>query len=67
MGARLACADLSHAVLEGADLRDADLTLANLHAVRDRGAIWTGASTAAAKRTDLDRLEAEAWLPPQDP
>ena len=66
MGAKLAHADLSYADVSGADLRDADLFTANLHALADAGALWTGASLAGARRTDLDRLEAEAWMPPQD-
>ena len=67
VGARLDHADLSHADLSGADLRDASFFHANLHALRDKGALWTGASTVGARATDIDRLEAEAWMPPQDP
>jgi hypothetical protein len=28
---------------------------------------WAGADAASARRTDIDRLEAEAWLPPERP
>ncbi len=60
--ANLQRADLSHADVAGADFTLADLSLANLHAVRDSVGTWAGASAGAARRTDLDRQEAEAWL-----
>jgi len=67
VGARLDHADLSHADVSGADLRNASLVHANLHALRDRNALFTGAKLGGARRTDLDRLEAEVWLPPRRP
>jgi uncharacterized protein YjbI with pentapeptide repeats len=66
VGARLDFADLSNADLSSADFRDASLLRANLHAVRDSGALFTGATLVGVRHTDLDRLEAEAWMPPQD-
>jgi hypothetical protein len=50
-----------------ADFSFADLHLANLHDLKDAGTSWSGAGLASAVRTDLDRLEAEAWLPPERP
>jgi uncharacterized protein YjbI with pentapeptide repeats len=63
-GARLDHADLSHANVTGADLRAASLVHANLHALRDEDALYADAKLTGARRTDLDRLEAEVWLPP---
>jgi hypothetical protein len=41
--------------------------MANLHAVRDSVATWAGADAGSARRTDQDRLEAEAWVQPARP
>ncbi|MCK6592436.1 MAG: pentapeptide repeat-containing protein, partial [Polyangiaceae bacterium] len=66
-GAKLNFADFSHADVSTADFSGADLSRANLHNVRDQGALWGGASLLSVKRTDVDRLEAEAWQPPELP
>ncbi len=61
--ADLTGADLTSAYVSGADFTDADLFTANLHAVKDAKATYTGATMTAVRRTDVDRLEAEAWQP----
>jgi hypothetical protein len=38
--------------------------MANLHNIRGDKAKWAGAALVGVKRTDIDRLEAEVWLPP---
>src|SRR5262249_9199903 len=67
VGAKLQHSDLSHADLTGADCTDADLFRANLHGIHDKDVRWTGASLGAARRTDVDRLEAEGWMAPKYP
>jgi len=37
----------------------------NLHNVSDGGARYEGANLTSARRTDLDRLEGEAYRPPK--
>jgi uncharacterized protein YjbI with pentapeptide repeats len=60
----LTYADFAYALLDSASFRDADLTHAKLHAVRDRDTIWDGAVLKHVERTDKDRGEAESWKPP---
>ena len=67
VGARMDYADLSHADLTNADLGGADLFTAVLHHVKDDGASFARANLRAVKRTDVERLEAEAWQPPPRP
>ena len=57
-------ADLSHSDVSGADFTGATLLWASLHAVKDRGTIW-GASKSSARPPDMDRLNAEGWMPPK--
>jgi hypothetical protein len=56
---------LSHAKLERALFGGANLLYVNLHNVADTGARFEGALTTMLRRTDFDRLEAEAYRPPQ--
>jgi uncharacterized protein YjbI with pentapeptide repeats len=58
-GCDLTYADLSHAVLEDADLVGATLLRANLHEIKDQGARIPDRS--AALPTDPDRKLAETW------
>jgi uncharacterized protein YjbI with pentapeptide repeats len=63
-GARLEFADFSHADIREADFSNADLTRANMHAVRDSGALFVGTNLLGLRKTDIDRLEAESYRPP---
>ena len=65
--ADLSYANLSHADGRAADFSGANLAFANLHALREEDTRWTGAALGKARRTDIDRLEAEAWQPPPRP
>jgi len=64
VNSRLNFTDFSHADISGADFTSANLFMATLHNTREEGTKWHGALLAAVRRTDLDRLEAEAWQPP---
>ena len=62
---KMVYADLSYAKIEGAILQDADLQGANLHAIADAGAKWSGANTKNSRKTDKDRLAGETWQIPK--
>ena len=59
--AKLPYADLSHAVVDGADFRHADVSGAVLHGVPDESARWEDANLNGVRRTDPGLLEAERF------
>jgi uncharacterized protein YjbI with pentapeptide repeats len=53
--------DLSHAVLNGAQMSNCTLTTVNLHAIHEKNCHWHGAKLAGVLRTDPALLRAELW------
>ena len=62
--AKMHYSDMSHANLTRADFSGANLFFAIHHNVKDEHVIWGGATKLFLRGTDLDRLEAEAYRPP---
>ena len=65
MDTRLQFADFSRAALLACDFRNADLTQATLHAVREERVDWRDANRGGVIGTDPDLKDAEEWRPPR--
>jgi uncharacterized protein YjbI with pentapeptide repeats len=61
--AKLPYADLSHAVVDGADFRYADMSGAVVHGAAGESVRWENANLDGIRRTDRGLLEAERFRP----